>query len=249
MAGELQRHAIGPAELDVATWGSGGASTVFVHDGLGSIAQWGDVPARAATVSGRCMLAYDRAGHGASTPVPDGPHPADWMTAEADVLAALIELVADEPVRVVGHSDGGSIALLCAVRHPHLVRDLVVLAAHTWVEPKCVDAIARLRRRPGRLIEALGRYHAHPAALFEAWSGGWTSAAFARWDIRPELAAISVPVLVAQGDADEYATDEMLWSTANAIGANATARLLPACRHSLHRDRPDVVIELAGTDP
>jgi pimeloyl-ACP methyl ester carboxylesterase len=235
--------------LETAAWGPDDPSVVFVHDGLGSIAQWGDVPAAVAARSGRGVLAYNRAGHGASVPVPSGPHPPDWMAHEAHVLAALVEQRAAWPVRLVGHSDGGTIALLCAVQRPDLVDGVVALAAHSWVERKCVTAIAALRHRPDGLIKALARYHDHPAALFEAWSGGWTSAAFATWDIRPELQGLTVPTVVAQGDRDEYATDEMLWSTAAAIGANGSAVLLPDCGHGIHRDRPDAVVDLAVREP
>lgn len=150
MASETDRLSIGPAGLDiavdVATWGGAEPSIVFVHDGLGSIAQWGDVPGRTAAVSGRGVLAYDRAGHGGSAPVPTGAHPADWMTTEADVPAALIERVATGPVRLVGHSDGGSIAMLCAVRHPHRVRDLV--------RPRGARHRSGLTRQPDVLLHA-----------------------------------------------------------------------------------------------
>src|SRR6188472_2804825 len=105
--------------LDVAAWGSE-PSIVFVHDGLGSIAQWREVPERVASASGRATLAYNRSGHGRSTPVPQGPWPVDWMGHEAEVLAALIERAASAPVRLVGHSDGGTIALLCAGGRPDL---------------------------------------------------------------------------------------------------------------------------------
>lgn len=231
--------------LDVATWGGEPPSIVFVHDGLGSIGQWRDVPASTAAHSGRHVVAYNRAGHGGSTPVPSGAWPADWMIREAHVLASLLGRCTSSPARLVGHSDGASIALLCAALHPDVVSDVVAIAVHSWVEPKCVAAISDLRRDPDGLVAALGAHHPHARELFEAWSGGWTRAEFASWDIRPLLGAIAAPVVVAQGDADEFATDEMLWSTAAAIGPNARAELLPDCRHAVHRDLPSVVVRLA----
>ena len=231
-------------DLDTVRWGDGPVEIVFVHDGLGSVAQWREVPAEVARRTGRTVLAYDRAGHGASTPVPSGPWPPDWLSREGVVLAALIGRVADGPVDLVGHSDGGSIALLCAVDRPHLVRSVVAIAAHSWVEPVCVEAITALRRNPGGVMVALGRYHPHPQAVFDAWSGGWTDPAFAGWDIRPELGRIEVPVVVVQGAADEYATDAMLWGTASAIGANARPVLVDGGRHALHHHDPVTVVDL-----
>jgi pimeloyl-ACP methyl ester carboxylesterase len=235
--------------LGVAVWGAGSPAVVFVHDGLGSIEQWRDVPARTSAAAGRAVLAYNRAGHGSSEPVPPGAWPTDWMSHEAVVLAALIDRVAAGPVRLVGHSDGATIALLCAAERPDLVADVVTLAPHSWVEAKCVEAIAALRADPGGLIAALGRFHVHPAELFEAWSGGWTRPEFASWDIRPRLAAITAPALVVQGDDDAYATEAMVLETAAAIGTNAAARFVPDCGHAIHLDAPELVIALAAGGP
>jgi len=231
---------------DVAVWGDGPVGIVFAHEGLGSIGQWRDVPAATAAAAGCRVLAYNRAGHGSSTPVPTGPWPADWMHREAEVLAALIEAVADGPVRLVGHSDGGSIALLCAADRPDLVTDVVSLAAHSWVEAKCVDAIRALRADPDGLVAALGRYHAHPAATFEAWSGGWVGDEFQRWDIRARLAAVEAPTVVVQGDRDDYATEAMVHETVAAIGPNARGLIVPDCGHAIHRDHPQLVVDLAA---
>jgi pimeloyl-ACP methyl ester carboxylesterase len=220
---------------------------VFVHDGLGSIEQWRDVPERVADTSGRGTLAYNRSGHGRATPVPHGPWPVDWMWHEAEVLATLVERTASEPVTLVGHSDGGTISLLCASARPELVADVIALAAHSWVEPKCVRAIEGMRRHRDSLVRALARFHDHPPDLFDAWSGVWTSPEFASWDVRQELGAVECPVTVVQGDDDEYASELMAWSTAEAI-PNATVTMVPACRHVIHRDQPDLVVSLASRE-
>jgi pimeloyl-ACP methyl ester carboxylesterase len=231
--------------LDVATWGSTAPTVVFVHEGLGSIGQWRDVPVRVAAAGRPGVLAYNRAGHGASEPVPTGPWPPDWMSREAVVLAALVERCCDGPVRLVGHSDGATVALLCAADRPDLVTDVVSLAAHSWVEAKCVDAIRALRTNPAGLLAGLSRYHAHASAVFAAWSGAWVCDEFARWDIRPRLAAVAAPTLVVQGADDAYATEAMATGTAAAIGPNARVRLVAGAGHMLHRDVPGLVVEWA----
>jgi pimeloyl-ACP methyl ester carboxylesterase len=231
--------------LDVATWGDARPSVVFAHEGLGSIGQWRDVPARVADEGHVGVLAYNRAGHGASEPVPAGPWPADWMTREAVVLGALVERCCSGPVRLVGHSDGATIALLCAAQHHDLVTDIVSLAAHSWVETKCVEAIRALRSDPADLLDGLARYHDHPTELFAAWSGAWVSAEFADWDIRPQLAAVVAPTLVVQGVDDAYATRAMATATAAAIGSNARAQMIDGAGHILHRDAPGLVVEWA----
>ena len=233
----------GSGQLVVTTWGDGAPEIVMLHDGLGSVSQWRDVPARLHEATGCTVMAYDRAGHGSSTPVPTGAWPADWLHREADVLTELLDAVAAECPVLVGHSDGGSIALLAAANGA-ACRGVVALAAHTFVEQVCVDEIAAMRTTPDRYVAGLRRHHDHPDAVFEAWSGVWTSDEFRPWDVRERLGEIDVPVVVAQGAADEYATDAQALDSAAAIGANARAVLLPGLGHLLHHQAPDQVVGL-----
>jgi pimeloyl-ACP methyl ester carboxylesterase len=234
---------VGGSRLEVATWGAGRTPLVLLHDGVGSITQWREVPELLAEQGDVTVVVYNRAGHGLSTPVPDGPWPLDWISRESDVLAGLVdELDMDRPI-LVGHSDGGSIALLATARGQVDTAGVLALAPHSYVEECCVTAIEELRRDPGELLERLGRHHADPEAVFEAWSGAWTDPGFRTWDIRPQLADVAVPTLVLQGSADDYGTDAMLWDTAAAIGPNAEARLLPGIGHRIHREVPDVVVD------
>ncbi len=226
-----------------STWGAGRAEIVLLHDGLGSIAQWRHVPAALHAATGRTVLAYDRSGHGSSLPVPSGPWPADWLHREAEILSELLDSRASSEPLLVGHSDGGSIALLAAASGRPL-RGVVTLAAHSYVEQVCVDRIGAMRAEPGDLVDKLGRVHDHPAAVFDAWSGVWVSDGFGSWDVRAMLAAVSCPALVVQGIDDEYGTPEQAWSTAAAIGENATCTLLPGIGHLLHHKIPDRVVAL-----
>lgn len=236
---------IGSASLTTATWGHDRPSIVFLHDGLGSITQWRSIPASLAQRTGRTVLAYDRSGHGRSTPAPTGPWPARWLHREADVLRSLCEALDVERPVLVGHSDGGSIALIHAAGGGD-VAAVLLLAAHSWVESKTVEEIAGMAEAPGPMISALGRHHYDPAALFRAWSGVWLSKEFSSWDIRPSLGAIEVPVMVAQGGADEYATAEHARATAEAIGPNAELRMLAGLGHLVHLEDPDLVVNLAS---
>ena len=237
--------AVGACRLRTATWGSGPVEIVLLHDGLGSISQWRNTPAEIAAATGVAVMAYERAGHGASTPVPDGPWPTDWLHREAEVLGALLqEMNIDQPL-LVGHSDGGTTALLHAARGGGC-SGVIALAAHSWVEPRCSGAIVGMRRFPDRFVTGLAMHHDAPAELFEAWSNAWVSDAFATWDVRPLLASITAPTLVVQGDQDQYATDAQLTETAAAIGANATVMRLAGAGHIIHHEQPAVVAALVA---
>lgn len=235
----------GANRLRTATWGDGVPSIVMLHDGIGSITQWRSVPADIAAATGATVMAYDRAGHGASTPVPMGPWPADWLHREAEVLGGLLTTIgADNPL-LVGHSDGGSIALIHAAGGG-AGRGLVSLAAHVWVEAVTVESIHSIRANVASVVGALGKHHDAPAEVFEAWSGGWVSEAFAPWDIRPILGTITMPVVAVQGDGDEYATPEHVSEVASAIGDHARAVLVPNARHLLHHDVPEEVTSIVA---
>src|SRR5687767_11529803 len=93
---------------------------VFLHEGLGSIRQWRDFPAKLAAASGCRALVYDRYGYGQSDVLTEKRRTVRFMHDEA--LNALPEMLAalkiENPI-LVGHSDGASIALIHAgAAHP-----------------------------------------------------------------------------------------------------------------------------------
>ncbi len=231
--------------LRTATWGESTPSIVMLHDGLGSLGQWRSLPADVHQRTGAAVMAYERAGHGQSTPVPGGAWPADWLHREAGVLASLLAHLGIVAPLVVGHSDGGSVALIHAATGGDEAA-LMVLAAHTWVEPVCTDAISAMGDRPAGIIAGLARHHDAPVEVFAAWRGAWLSDDFAMWDIRPLIGAINCPTLVVQGTADEYATDAQLVETAAAIGDNATTHRLHGVGHIAHHAAPAATADLVA---
>ena len=140
---------------------------VFLHEGLGCVAMWRDFPDRVAAALGWPAVAYSRVGYGRSTPW-SAPPSADFMhrAARAERPQVLAALGIERPV-LVGHSDGGSIALIAAAGP---VRPLAVatLAPHVFVERVTIDAIARTREAwaVDGLATRLGRYHADAWATF-----------------------------------------------------------------------------------
>jgi pimeloyl-ACP methyl ester carboxylesterase len=241
------------AVVEYRTWGSGAPTIVMLHDGLGSVAQWRHTPAHIAERCRASVVAYNRPGHGRSQPVPQSRWPVDWMHDQATMLATLLDRLDLVDVLLVGHSDGASIALLCAAAEatarpqgPRTIRGVVALAPHSYVETVCVESITAMRADRRRTVRALTAFHADADALFDAWSGVWVSDDFGRWDIRPRLAAIDMPVWVVQGDADEYATDDQLWQTGAAVGEQAKAIHLPDLGHLLHHQDGETVVSIVA---
>lgn len=231
-------------QVDTAVWGDGPPTIVMLHEGLGSIRGWRSVPWEIHRRTDECVLAYDRPGHGASGPAPTGPWPADWLHGEAAFLPSLIAATGADAPLLVGHSDGGTAALLAeADGHLH-ARGILTLAAHSWVEQLCYDSIVAMRAQRDQIVAGLTRTHANAAELFDAWSGVWVSDAFRDWDIRPVLHGVSAPTLIAQGANDEYASQDHAHSTAAAVGANARSVLVDGVGHMMHHHDPAAIVDL-----
>ena len=224
---------------------------VFLHEGLGSVAMWKDFPQRLCAALGLRGLVYSRPGYGRSTARPlDEPLAPDFMHRQAhEVLPALLQaLHIHEPVLLLGHSDGGSIALLHAARFSRAVRGVVVMAPHILVEDVSITSIAAARQAwaTSDLPKKLARYHDDAESAFRGWNDVWLSPEFRGWDIRAELSTISCPLLAIQGLDDEYGTLDQIRGIAQAVSQTQLLEL-PACGHSPHRDQPEAVIEAVGS--
>jgi pimeloyl-ACP methyl ester carboxylesterase len=217
---------------------------VFLHEGLGSVAMWRDFPQAAAAATGCGAVVYSRYGYGQSEALRE-PRAVDYMHVEAlEALPELRERLEIPSPVLVGHSDGGSIALIHAATRDD-VRGLVVMAPHVFVEDLSVRSIAEARHafESTDLPEKLGRYHADVAKTFRGWNDIWLHPDFRAWNIEKYLPRIRCPVLAIQGFDDEYGTMAQLEAIARQTGGPIELLRLANCRHSPHRDQPRVVIE------
>lgn len=247
--GEDLRIAAGGASLEARCWGPSpdeAATIVLLHEGLGSVGLWRDFPERLAAATGHGVLAYSRAGYGASDPCPL-PRPLDYMEREATgPLPQVLDAAGLRRVILLGHSDGASIAALHAGSvEDFRVRGLVLMAPHLFVEEVSVRAIAAAREAyaRGELRDRLARHHASPDTAFRGWCDAWLDPGFRAWNITDALEYIRVPVLAIQGAEDEYGTPAQL-AALEAVPAPVETHLLPGCRHSPHLDRPEEVLRL-----
>ncbi len=215
---------------------------VFLHEGLGSLAMWRDYPQALCAAAGARGLVYSRYGYGRSTPRPASEKwSVEFMHAQAElVLPALFEALGiEDPPWLFGHSDGGSIALLHAAANPGSVAGLVVVAPHVFVEDVSVASIEQARDAYAvtDLRQRLARYHADPDSAFHGWNDIWLDPAFRAWNIEDCLPRIRCPLLVVQGEDDEYGTMAQVGAIARLV-PRSRLLMLPACGHSPHRDQP-----------
>ena len=220
---------------------------VFLHEGLGSVALWREWPARLCERLDCAGLIYSRQGYGQSAAREDvrgrGRLQPDYMHREAlQVLPSLLsQLDISHPV-LIGHSDGGTIALLHAAHHP--VDACIVMAPHVMVENISVQSIeaAREAYENGSLRSRLTPFHADVDCAFWQWNDVWLSPAFRSYDIRREIMSICAPLLAIQGEGDPYGTMAQIEDIAAAV-PHAQLLKLPQCGHSPHRDQPEAVAQ------
>jgi pimeloyl-ACP methyl ester carboxylesterase len=222
---------------------------LFLHEGLGSIALWKGWPRMLCERLNCRGLVYSRPGYGRSTPRrPEENWPVEFLHRQAhDVLPALLDALgigAEERSRMwlIGHSDGGTIALLYASAFPFALAGLAIMTPHVFVESMTVAGIEKARHtyETTSFREKLKAYHDDVDSAFYGWNDAWLNPAFLHWDITAEIESISRPLLAIQGYEDEYASMLQLDRIKDAV-PHAQLVKLTACRHSPHRDAPDAV--------
>jgi pimeloyl-ACP methyl ester carboxylesterase len=218
---------------------------LFLHEGLGCIEMWRDFPQKLCDATRCTGIVYDRTGYGRSSPWPSDPG-VRYMEIEADeVLPRLLSRLGIEDCVLVGHSDGGTIALNYAATDPGPLRAVVTLAAHAINEPVCIDSIRRARETfaAGDLRERLTRHHGDNVdGCFRLWSDAWLAPGFEPMDANGRLPGILVPVQAIQGEDDDYGSELQLGIIAGKVGGYCETRLVPDCGHAPHLQQPAYVL-------
>lgn len=231
-----------------------GQPLVMLHGGLATI----DFPGGqllhmlAAT---RQVIAIEQQGHGRTADI-DRPLTYEQM---ADDTAALIRHLGIEGADVFGHSMGGTTALGLAIRHPELVRKLVVASASFNNDGMRPENLAGMQ---GMTPDALAGTPMEAAYLAVAPNpGDWPtllsrigqlSRDFAGWSA-DDIRTITAPTLITLGDADAVHLDHaiellrLLGGDVNGDFAgvpNAQLAILPGTTHFSSLTRTDLLLPL-----
>jgi len=214
-------------------------AVVLLHHGLGSIRSWRR-QINPLTDAGYDVFLFDRWGYGQSDPRPHFER--GFLKQDADEALHLIDQLDLERVHLVGHSDGGTIALLLAAQRPERVLSLVVVAAHIYYEPKMLRGLKLIEQSISRppLASALEREHGgRGQGIARAWVDHWMGADARELSIQDLLGEISAPTLVIQGELDEHASPRHAVDIAEGV-QHGQLWLIPGARHMPMHEVPEL---------
>jgi pimeloyl-ACP methyl ester carboxylesterase len=218
---------------------------VFLHEGLGSIAQWKDFPESISALSQLPTLVYDRYGYGHSEKL-SKKRRSDFaaIAAREELPDLLKKLQIEEPIGLIGHSDGATIALMYAAANPDRVRMVVSEAAHVMLEDISRSGIKNTIKlfEETKLRDFLERYHGdRTESMFYGWAHTWISGELDHWDMKEDLMRITSPVLAIQGTDDEYGSPEQLEWIRRYCRGPVDVLLIPECGHIPHFQQREIV--------
>ncbi|AEA45609.1 alpha/beta fold hydrolase [Fluviicola taffensis] len=217
---------------------------VFLHEALGSIIQWKNFPSELCNSFHHAGIVIERSGHGKSSAL-NQERDIHYLHYYADETMAVLREVLNPTQKyiLIGHSDGGSIALILAARNTKNLQAIVTMAAHTFVEDQTLSGIfPAIEAFEAGKLDGLYKIHgAKTKTLFYAWSNTWLTPSFKTWDIRQEIQSFTIPVLAIQGKDDQYGTEEQV----NSIVRNQASRIgkiIPSCGHHPHLEKSKEVM-------
>jgi pimeloyl-ACP methyl ester carboxylesterase len=145
--------------LHTTTYGDTGSRIVFLHGLFGQGRNWTQI-AKALTPDHRSLL-VDLPHHGRSA-WSDGFDFLDIADQVSDVLST------DDPVTLVGHSMGGKVAMVLALRHPELMERLCVVDVSPVAYPSGREFGGYIEAMQGLDLDAIGKREDAEAALTDA---------------------------------------------------------------------------------
>jgi pimeloyl-ACP methyl ester carboxylesterase len=218
---------------------------VMLHEGLGSIGLWGSFADDIAAATGAGVFVYSRAGYGKSSPG-KMPRTTAFLNEEAcEVLPRVLDAIGFRRGLLLGHSDGASIAAIYAGSiQDHRVRGLVLIAPHFFTEEKGLAEIRRAGKSfaTGALRERLAPWHTDVECAFRSWNEPWLHPDFEAWDITEALGYIRVPILVVQGEDDQYGTLRQVEIVNEQCYCPVETAIFPGVRHVPQREAPELTL-------
>ncbi|HBA33126.1 MAG TPA: alpha/beta hydrolase [Gammaproteobacteria bacterium] len=224
---------------------AGKPALVFMHDGLGCIEMWRDLPEKVVSMTGLPALIYDRWGYGKSDTLTE-PRQLNYRHVEAlQTLPAVLDEFNIDSFILIGHSDGGAMSLLAASEFTERVLAVATFAPQVAIPDQMQSDMHKTMQafESGKLKGALEKYHGdNTVSMFYGWANAWSSDAFKTWNMTEEFTKIRCPVLTIVGARDEYGYQHNLDAIEAGVSAPLKQLVLPTAGHAPHQDEPDTIL-------
>ncbi len=236
------------AQHGIHPQGANKPTLVFLHEALGHIRMWKQFPEQLADALGMNALVFERIGYGESSPI-TLPRADDYLVPEGEIrLGQTLDAAGVDQVILIGHSDGGTIALIGAAALGERVVATITEAAHLYADHLTLKGIREAAElyETTNLPERLARYHGERTdLLFRAWSETWLrESCHKNMNFSPWLPDIKCPTLIMQGKQDQYGVPEQVSDICQGIGGHATPCFVDNCGHVPHLEAAETVQQL-----
>jgi len=186
---------------------SEGPPIVLLHGGVGGIEMFG--PNLAALARNHRVIAVDLPGHARST---DGDRPLRYETM-ADDIATLLQQLDVSRADVVGYSLGGGVALQMTIRHPEMVRRLVVVSSpfrRDAFYPEILAIFDRMSAADGAMMKQSPLATMYPGKDWERLFEKMGDLQRQDFDISRDVAKFRAPTMLIFADADTYRPEHII---------------------------------------
>ncbi|MEX1191861.1 MAG: alpha/beta hydrolase [Brumimicrobium sp.] len=218
---------------------------LFLHEAIGSIAQWQDFPTKLCETLKLPGIILEFPGYGFSSSYNikrDEKYLHNFALNHLPAFLKTIDL--NKKIIIIGHSDGGTNALLYSSKYPQNIKGIVTMAAHVLNEKETKEGVQpAIDAYEAGKMKGLEMYHGDKTeTVFYAWANTWLSKSFSNWNISEDIKNNSTPALVIQGKNDQYGTDKQVHLICNLI-KNATPIFIESCGHAPHIEQKTDVIQ------
>lgn len=229
-----------------------GQAVLFVHGAGGNGHVWLDVMERLAAQ--HSPVAIDLPAHGRS----GGLVAAESAEAYCDIVDKFIDVTQFAPFVLVGHSMGGAIALLYALKHPDKLRGVVLSStgARLRVHPDTLELWKQASM--GRPVQAYSRTAYSDKTAMDIVRKGWGEqrktdprvrygdyVVCDHFDVMDQLHAIRVPTLVL-GGTDDVVTPPKYAEYLQAHIPGAQRHMIPDAGHVAYFEQPEAMAQALG---
>lgn len=217
---------------------------LFLHEAIGSIAQWNDFPEKVSNTLNLPAVVLEFPGYGFSSDY-NKKRDAKYLHHFAlDQLPEFIESIGlNQEIIIIGHSDGGTNALLYSSKYPDKVKGIVTMAAHVLNEQETKEGVLpAIDAFESGKMNGLEMFHGQKTEpRFYAWAKTWLSEDFSDWNISDDIKNNKAPAIVIQGEDDQYGTNEQVNIICNLL-ENASPYFIKDCGHAPHLEKQEKVI-------